>query len=82
MKYIVKTIIVASSSTTDEGSAISRGVVGGLLFGDIGMLAGVLTGKKKEETTFQIIYDDGSQKTEKVETNSYIFKEYCKYLNN
>lgn len=76
---IKKTIIVASDNRKKATSAVGRAVVGGVLLGPAGLLAGV-SAKSKNSTTFQIIYSDGTQKTETVANDSYAFKEYCKYL--
>lgn len=76
---IKKTIIVASNSRKKIISTVGRGVVGGALIGPVGLLAG-MTGKNKETTTFQIIYNNGNQETVTVKTGGWMFKEYCKYL--
>lgn len=76
---IKKTIIVSQSSRKKATSAISRGLIGGAILGPVGLLAGA-SAKLKETTTFQIIYNNGSQKTVTVKNGSWAFKEYCKYL--
>ena len=78
-KGIKRTIIVSQTSQKKATSAIGRGLVGGALLGPVGLLAGV-SAKSKETTTFQVIYNNGTQKTETVPNDSSKFKEYCKYL--
>ena len=76
---IKKTIIVATSSRKKATSAIGRGLVGGLILGPVGLLAGT-TAKTKDTTTFLVIYNSGKQETVTVKNNGWLFREYCKYL--
>lgn len=76
---IKKTIIVSQSSRKKATSAIGRGLIGGAIFGPVGLLAGT-SAKSKETTTFQVIYNNGNQETITVKNGSWMFKEYCKYL--
>lgn len=78
---IRKTIIVSQSSRKKATSAVSRGLIGGAILGPVGLLAGA-SAKSKEMTTFQVIYNNGKQETVQVKNDSYMFKEYCKYLDN
>ena len=78
-KGIKKAIIVSQNSRKKATSAIGRGLIGGALLGPVGLLAGV-SAKSKNTTTFQIIYNSGKQETITVNNNSWLFKEYCKYL--
>lgn len=79
MKKIKKTIIVANDSRKSGVSVVGRAAIGVIVLGPIGLLAGA-TGKNKQTTTFQIIYEDSTQETKVVNNNSKEFKEYCKYL--
>lgn len=79
MKKIKKTIIVANDSRKSGVSVVGRAAIGAIVLGPIGLLAGT-TGKNKQTTTFQIIYEDSTQETKVVNNNSKEFKEYCKYL--
>lgn len=76
---ILKTIIVSQNSRKKVGSTISRAAIGNAILGPIGLIAAA-SGKTKETTTFQIVYQSGKQKTKTVKNNSSLFKEYCKYL--
>ena len=78
---IKKTIIVSQNSRKKATSAIGRGLIGSALLGPVGLLAGA-TAKSKETTTFQVIYNNGKQDTVTVKNGSWLFKEYCKYLDN
>ena len=79
---IKKTIIVSQSSRKKATSAIGRGLIGNAILGPVGLLAGGMSAKSKEKTTFQVIYNSGKQKTITVSNGSFAFKEYCKYLDN
>lgn len=78
-RYIIKTIIVSSSSKKKASSAIGRAAIGGALLGPAGLLAGT-TAKSKDTTTFQVIYNDGTQISDTVKNNSMQFKNYCRFL--
>lgn len=78
-KGIKRTIIVSQSSRKKASSIIGRGLIGGAILGPVGLLAGA-SAKSKETTTFQVIYNSGKQETVTVKNGSWLFKEYCKYL--
>ena len=80
-KGIKRTIIVSQSSRKKASSVIGRGLIGGAILGPVGLLAGA-SAKSKETTTFQVIYNSGKQETVTVKNGSWLFKEYCKYLDN
>lgn len=77
---IKQTIIVSQDSTKSATSIAGRGIIGEALLGPVGLLAGGLSAKSNNRTTFQIIYNNGKQETKTVDNDSSEFKEYCKYL--
>lgn len=79
-KPIAKTVIVGTDSRKSAGSGISRGIIGGSLFGPIGAIGGALSAKNKNRTVFLIIYKDNTRETLTVANDSLEYKEYIKYL--
>ena len=77
---IERTIIVGQDSKRSATSSAARGLVGAAVLGPVGALAGGVSGKNKNKTTFQVIYKNGRQKTVTVKNNSAEFKKLCKYL--
>ncbi len=77
---IKKTIIVETHTGKDNDNAMTRGVVGGLLFGATGAIVGTATAQEKSYTTFLIIYNDDSRTTQTVENGSTLYNHYIKYL--
>lgn len=74
------TIVAGSNSQKSMGSSIARGAVGGALLGPVGLIGGAASGKNKTTTTFTIVYKNGKRKVETVDNNSFLFREYSKYL--
>jgi uncharacterized Zn finger protein (UPF0148 family) len=70
-KMIAKTVIVNTDSRKSATSSITRGMIGGALFGVAGAVGGAMSGKNKSETTFLIVYTDGSRETQTVKTMEY-----------
>ena len=75
-KNIKKTIIVGQESKKSATSSVARGIVGGALVGPAGMIAGGISGKNKNKTTFQIIYENGKQRTVTVKIIVLSLKNY------
>lgn len=76
----MKTYIIGQDTTKSASSAVGRGIVGGILLGPIGALGGALSGKSKTKTTFLIVNEDGTRRTEEVENGSPLYNLYIKYL--
>lgn len=76
----MKTYIVSQDTKKSASSSIGRGIVGGILLGPIGALGGALSGKNKTRTTFLIVNDDGTRRTEEVENGSALYDLYIKHL--
>lgn len=74
------TIVAGSNSQKSMGSSIAKGAIGGALLGPIGLIGGATSGKRKTTTTFTIVYKNGKRKVETVDNNSFLFREYAKYL--
>lgn len=80
MKKISKTIIIGNDSRKSATSSVSRGIVGGLLFGGLGALGGALSAKNKNKTTFLIVYENGKRETKEVKNNSPDYNKFINYL--
>lgn len=85
---IVSTSIVGSTTKSKQKasvtSAVARGVVGGLIFGPIGAVAGAVTPKKKtietdDKVTFAVLYASGKRDVETVKFGSKRYNELAKY---
>lgn len=61
----VEILDVSSTSKKSVGSSITRGAIGGALFGGAGAVVGAMSGKEKTKTmiTFLVSYDDGTTDT-------------------
>lgn len=80
-EYIItKTVIIGQDSTKSTSSTITRGIIGGALLGDLGAMAGMLSAKNKQTTTFLVIYKDGHRETKEVENGSQMYNIYISYL--
>lgn len=77
---IKKTVIVHTATKKDNANTMTRGVVGGWLFGTAGAVVGTATGKENEFTTFLIIYSDGSRETKEVQNGSAEYNLYIQHL--
>ena len=77
---IVEVIIVASDSRKSAASSVGRGLVGGALFGGIGLIAGAVSAKNKNETTFRITYASGRQEIKTCKNGSSEYKKYIKMI--
>ncbi len=77
---IKKTLIVETHTGKDNDNTMTRGVIGGLLFGATGAIVGTATAQEKSYTTFLIIYNDESRITQTVENGSTLYNHYIKYL--
>lgn len=84
-RKIVSVEIVDHSTTTKKSatSSLTRGIVGGALFGGAGMIAGGLSGKNVEtnKTSFLIKYDDGMSEIQTVKNNGMQFNMYMQLVN-
>lgn len=67
---ILWTKIIEISSQQQNMKAIKRGVVGGLLLGGFGMLAGIYSTPEKQMVTFAVKYKDGKEESETVKAGS------------
>lgn len=86
---IVATAIVNSTTIGKQKasatSAIARGVVGGMVFGPVGAVAGAVTPKKTlttktKDVTFSVRYASGRCELEKVKYGSKRYNELARYL--
>lgn len=74
------TIIVGEDSRKSVGSAVGRGIVGGVLLGPVGLVGGAISGKNKSKTTFTIVYKSGRREVETVDNDSPEFRKYASYV--
>ena len=72
-KTIKKVIIVSNDSRKKATSSAIRGVVGGSILGPAGLIAGAVSGKNKNSTTFLIEYKTGKKETKTVKNDSIEF---------
>lgn len=79
-KPILKTFIIGTDSRKSASSGITKGIVGGLLFGPIGAIGGALSAKNKNCTTFLVVYKDQTRETVTVRNEGLEYNEYIKYL--
>lgn len=80
LQNIKKTLVITSTAKKDKGNSVTRGIVGGLLFGPVGSVIGATTSRENTFTTFLVIYNDDSRETVEVENGSERFQLYIKYL--
>lgn len=71
--------VISSHTKTKSGSAVARGVVGSALLGPVGLLAAA-GAKKNEFVTLVIHYKNGKTKTKRVNTKSYEFRKYARFI--
>lgn len=74
------TILVGEDSRKSVGSSAIRSAVGGALLGPVGLIAGAISGKNNNSSTFTIIYKSGRKEVKTVENNSSEFEQFAKYL--
>ena len=69
---------ISNANKKSVSSSITRGIVGGALFGDTGAMIGAMSGKEKTKTmiTFLISYDDGTTDTITCEEGSSLWDMY------
>lgn len=77
---ILKTKIIDASSKKSASSTIARGVAGGAVGGLAGTVVGASLGKTNRETTFLVLFRDGTKKTITVQNDSPEYLLYCKFL--
>ena len=58
---ISKIEVLNQEQSKDTGSSVARGLVGGVLLGPLGLIAGALTGKTGNITMVTITYTDGEK---------------------
>ena len=63
--------IVGQNSTKSATSAIGRGIVGGILLGGVGLLAGSISAKNKNLYTITLYFRDGRQSLIEVDEKVY-----------
>ena len=80
LHHITKTTIVHTATKKDNANTMTRGVVGGWLFGTAGAVVGTATGKENEFTTFLFIYSDGSREAKEVQNGSAEYNLYIQHL--
>ena len=77
---IRKTVILSHATLTDKDNAMTRGIVGMALVGTAGAIIGTSTAKKRQTTTFLVVYNDESRETREVENGSELYNIYVQYL--
>ncbi len=70
--------IMDKATNKDAGSAIARGIVGGVLLGPLGLVGGALLGKNSDINTLSVIFKDG--KRSMIEVDGKIYKELQKKM--
>lgn len=58
---IEKIELLTAEKSKDIGSSVARGLVGGVLLGPVGLVAGALVGKDSNINRFEITYKDGEK---------------------
>ena len=74
---ITEVMIIDTDSRKSTASTVGRGLVGGALFGGIGLVAGAATARNKKETSFRITYESGRMEVKTCKNGS---REYNKYI--
>ena len=72
-KTVSKFEVINSDCVKSLGTAIGRGVVGGVVLGPLGMLGGAISGKNKKSYMVKIYYLNGRFSI--AEVNQKIFKQ-------
>jgi hypothetical protein len=63
--------VITDEHTKSAASGIARGIVGGVLLGPVGMLAGALSAKNKSKHTIAIQFKNGKKSLIEVEGSAY-----------
>lgn len=91
-RTVMRTRIIDSSHTAtaiskvNTGSAVSRGVVGGMIAGPVGAIVGASTAKQDTEveehhtTTFMVYYSNGTRRADTVENGTELYNIYMNKL--
>lgn len=58
---VEKIDLLTAEQSRDMGSTVARGLVGGVLLGPVGLVAGALLGKDSNINRFEITYKDGEK---------------------
>ena len=58
---VEKIELLTAEQSKDVGSSVARGLVGGVLLGPVGLVAGALLGKDSNINRFEITYKDGEK---------------------
>lgn len=66
---VEKIELVTAEQSRDVGSSVARGLVGGVLLGPVGLVAGALLGKDSKINRFEITYKDGDKSLVEVDKN-------------
>lgn len=66
---VEKVDLLVAEQSKDIGSSVARGLVGGVLLGPIGLIAGAMLGKSGNINRFDIIYKDGEKSLIEVDKN-------------
>ena len=74
---ITKITLVDTESKKSATSAVGRGLVGGAVFGAVGLVGGAVSAKNKSTATFRIEYESGRIELKECKKSS---KEYNKYM--
>ncbi len=53
--------LLSAEQSKDIGSSVARGLVGGLLLGPVGLVAGAMVGKQSNINMFNIYYKNGEK---------------------
>ena len=70
---VSKVKVMSESEIRSFTSSVTKGVVGGVLLGPVGMLGGVLSGKKKKSHLVKIFYPNGRYSI--AEVNDKVFRQ-------
>ncbi len=60
---IISVQIISTQDVRNGKSTVMRSIVGGFLFGGLGVLGGIMTSKRDLRYTFLVIYDNGRRET-------------------
>lgn len=75
---VVNYEVMDNTSQKSFGSAVGRGIVGGVLLGPLGMLAGGLTAKSKDTYVVAVEFADGQKSL--LEVNGKIYNHLMKVM--